>query len=125
MILLSVDEIMSLHEKLIDKTGGSQGIRDRGLLESAVYSAENAFDDVEQYPSMEEKAARLMFALTNNHAFIDGNKRIGVLTMLMTLELNGISLRYSQKELIALGLSVADGSVGYGGILDFIIAHKI
>ena len=125
MILLSVEEIISLHEKLIDKTGGSHGIRDRGLLESAVYSAQSAFDDVEQYPTIEEKAARLMFALTNNHAFVDGNKRIGVFTMLMTLELNGISLRYSQKELIVLGLSVADGSLGYDGILGFVNAHKI
>ena len=124
MILLSVEETISLHEKLTERTGGSQGIRDRGLLESAVYSAENAFGDVEQYPTVAEKAARLMFALTGNHAFVDGNKRIGVFVMLMTLKLNGVPLCYSQKELIALGLSVADGSVGYDGILDFIITHQ-
>ena len=124
MIILSVEEIISLHERIIDKTGGSHGVRDMGLLESAVYSADNSFDDVELYPSIEEKAARLMFALTSNHAFVDGNKRIGVFTMLMTLELNGISLQFSQEELIELGLSVADGSLDYEKILNWIKAHE-
>ena len=124
MILLTGQEVISLHEKLIDRTGGIGGIRDIGLLESAVYSTESSFDDVEQYPTVEEKAARLMFSLTNNHAFVDGNKRIGVFTMLMTMELNGITLRYSQKELIKLGLSVADGTKKYAEILDFINDHK-
>jgi len=125
MIILSVEEIISLHERIIDKTGGSHGVRDKGLLESAVYSADNSFDDVELYPSVEEKAARLMFALTSNHAFVDGNKRIGVFTMLITLELNGIFLKFSQKELIELGLSVADGSWNYEKILDWIKSHEI
>ena len=65
-----------------------------------------------------------MFALTNNHAFVDGNKRIGVFTMLMTLQLNDVKLRYTQSELISLGLSVADGSKDYDGILTWIIEHK-
>lgn len=124
MILLTVDEIVSLHKKLTDKTGGIGGIRDIGLLESAVYGAESSFDNEEQYPTVEEKAARLMFSLTNNHAFVDGNKRIGVFTMLMTLELNGIFLSYSQKELTELGLAVADGTKGYSEVLDFINHHK-
>lgn len=124
MIILTVEEIISLHERIIDKTGGSHGVRDMGLLESAVYSAETSFNDIEQYPSIEEKAARLMFALTSNHAFIDGNKRIGVFTMLITLELNDISLKFSQEELIELGLSVADGSWNYDKILDWIKKHK-
>lgn len=124
MILLTVEEIIELHDKLICKTGGSHGIRDMGLLESAVYSAENSFGDEEQYPTAEEKSARLMFALTSDHAFVDGNKRIGVLVMLMTLGLNGIALSYSQKELIQFGLSVADGSFGYEDILNFINEKK-
>lgn len=124
MILLTTDEIIKLHEKLIEKTGGSSGLRDFGLLESAVFSAENAFGDVEQYPTVEEKAARLMFALANNHAFVDGNKRIGVLIMFMTLELNGILLSFTQKELIDFGLSVADGTMDYFEILDFIKQHQ-
>lgn len=124
MILLTIEEIVFLHEKLIDKTGGSHGLRDKGLLESAVYSAEISFGDVEQYPSVEEKSARLMFALTANHAFIDGNKRIGVLVMLTTLSLNGIRLTYTQKELIDLSLSLADGKQKYEEVLNWIRQHR-
>ena len=125
MILLTVEEVIALHDKLIERTGGSQGIRDQSLLESAVYSAMSAFGDSEAYPTVEEKAARLMFSLTNNHAFVDGNKRIGVFTMLMTLQLNNIKINYTQAELISLGLSVADGKTEYVEILDWIMEHKI
>ena len=125
MILLTVEEIIALHDKLIERTGGSQGLRDQSLLESAVYSAMSAFGDSEAYPTVEEKAARLMFSLTNNHAFVDGNKRIGVFTMLMTLQLNNIKINYTQAELISLGLSVADGKTEYVEILDWIMEHKI
>ena len=124
MILLTVDEIISLHHKLINKTGGSGGIRDVGLLESAVYSTETSFDNIEQYQSVEQKAARLMFSLVNNHAFVDGNKRIGVLAMLVTLELNGVTLKHTQNELIKLGLSVADGTKKYCDILNLINQHS-
>jgi len=57
---------------------------------------------VEQYPSVEEKAARLCYALIANHAFVDGNKRVGVLAMLMTLRLNAVALEYTQQELIVV-----------------------
>lgn len=125
MILLTVEEVIALHEKLIERTGGSHGLRDRNLLESAVFSAMSGFADSEAYPTVEEKAARLMFSLTNNHAFVDGNKRIGVLTMLMTLQLNNVKINYTQAELITLGLSVADGKTEYAQILDWILEHKI
>ena len=125
MILLTVEELIELHDRLIERTGGSYGLRDKSLLESAVYSAMTSFADSEAYPSVEEKAARLMFSVTNNHAFIDGNKRIGVFTMLMTLQLNNIKINYTQSELISLGLSVAAGTTDYNQILDWIIKHKI
>lgn len=125
MILLTVEEIIELHDKLIDRTGGSHGLRDRNLLESAVYSTVSGFEGYDAYPTVEEKAARFMFSLTNNHAFVDGNKRIGVLAMLMTLRLNNVKLRYTQAELISLGLAVADGSKDYGKILAWITAHKL
>ena len=125
MIVLTVEEITALHDKLIERTGGSHGLRDQSLLESAVYSALSAFGDREAYPTAEEKAARLMFALTNNHAFVDGNKRIGVFTMLMTLQLNSINLHYTQGELVSLGLLVAAGEMDYESILAWILEHKI
>ena len=120
MILLTVEEVMALHKKLIERTGGSDGLRDQSLLESAVYSAMTGFEGSEAYPTVQEKAARLMFALTNNHAFVDGNKRIGVFVMLMTLQLNNEKIKYTQSELISLGLSVAEGTTGYDEILTWI-----
>ena len=124
MILLTVDEIIGLHSKLIAKTGGSDGLRDLGLLESAAYSAQTSFGEEELYPTTAEKAARLVYALVSNHAFVDGNKRIGVFVMLMTLKLNGIVIRYTQSELIELGLSTASGKAKYEDILTWIQNHR-
>lgn len=123
MILLTTEEVLMLHSKLLAATGGLPGLRGRGLLESAVLSVDAGFEDVEQYPTVEEKAARLAYALISNHPFIDGNKRVGVLAMLMTLKLNGVALRYTQQELIDLGLAAASGKAGYGEILAWILCH--
>lgn len=124
MILLTVDEIVMLHDKLLKTTGGLPGLRDRGLLESAVLGVDAGFEDIELYPTVEEKAARLAYALIANHAFADGNKRVGILAMLMTLTLNKISLRYTQTELIELGLSIASGVVKYEDILNWMKRHE-
>ena len=124
MILLTADEIVMLHNKLLKATGGLPGLRDRGLLESAVLGVNAGFEDMEQYPTVEEKAARLAYALIKNHAFVDGNKRVGVLAMLMTLKLNGVVLRYTQQELIDLGLTAANGAAGYGEILEWVRRHE-
>ncbi|MHB8061745.1 MAG: type II toxin-antitoxin system death-on-curing family toxin [Ruminiclostridium sp.] len=124
MILLTISEIIALQKKIIDRTGGLSGIRDQGLLESAVYSVFAGFEDMELYPTVEEKAARLAYAITSNHAFLDGNKRIGIYVMLVTLELNGIYLQFSQTELIRLGLGIADGSLPYEAVLQWLQAHK-
>lgn len=125
MIILTIEEITALHKKLIDRTGGSQGLRDKNLLESAVYSAMSSFEGDEIYSTVEEKAARLMYSLINNHAFIDGNKRIGAFVMLITMQLNNSLIEYSQDELVELSLSVAEGKTEYSKILDWIIKHKI
>lgn len=124
MILLTVEEVLMLHDKLLAATGGLPGLRDRGLLESAVLGVNASFEDVERYPTVEEKAARLGYALINNHAFVDGNKRVGVLAMLMTLHLNGVALQYTQQELIDLGLALASGKAGYDEILEWLNQHK-
>lgn len=124
MITLTVSEILRLHQKLLDATGGLDGTRDLGLLESAVYSANQVFGEEEAYPTVEQRAARLAYAITQNHPFMDGNKRIGMLVMLMTLRLNHVQIRYTQSELIQLGLSVADNSFRYEDILAWINEHK-
>lgn len=124
MITLTVSEILRLHQKLLDATGGLSGTRDLGLLESAVYSANQVFGEEEAYPTDEQRAARLAYAITQNHPFVDGNKRIGMLVMLMTLRLNHVQIQYTQAELIQLGLSVADNSYRYEDILAWINNHK-
>lgn len=124
MILLTADEIIMLHSKLLNATGGLPGLRDRNLLESAVFGVNASFEDIEQYPTVEEKAARLAYALISNHAFSDGNKRIGILAMLITLKLNGVSIQYTQDELIALGLNLASGKIHYQDTLKWVMAHR-
>lgn len=124
MILLTIEELQLLHRKLIVATGGSDGIREYGLLESAVNSMYAGYGDVEQYPTVEEKAARLAFSLVSNHAFVDGNKRIGVLALLMMLKLNDIDISYTQTDLIQLGLNTAKGEYHYDDIYQWIQNHK-
>lgn len=113
MILLTIDEIIMLHGKLLETTGGLPGLRDRGILESAVFSMNASFEDVEQYPTVEEKAARVTYALIKNHALVDGNKRVGILAVLRHSTLNGIVLEYTQQDLIDCGLSIATIQEGY------------
>ena len=123
MIILNVSELIKLHEKLVAATSGSSGIRDKGLLESAVLSCYQTFDSADLYPSVIEKAARLAYAVSKNHPFVDGNKRVAVTSMLVMLRLNGINLSFTQRELVTLGLGVADGSLGYDEVMAWIKSH--
>ena len=120
MIKFSIEKVKLLHQLMAEATGGSAGVRDEGLLDSALESAFTTFDGVELYPSKEEKAAKICYSLVSNHAFVDGNKRIGVYVMLSFLEINGIHIDTTDEEVIKLGLSVADGSMKYEDILNWI-----
>ena len=125
MIKFSGEKVKLLHQLMAEATGGSVGVRDEGLLDSAIEGAFATFDGVELYPSKEEKAAKLGYSLISNHAFVDGNKRIGVYVMLSFLELNGIHIKAADKDVVSLGLGVADGSMGQNDILDWIHKHKM
>ena len=125
MIRFSKEKVLLLHQLMTEATGGDVGVRDEALLESAIENVYSTFDGVELYPSKEEKAARLAFSLISNHAFVDGNKRIGIYIMLSFLEVNGVKIEVSNEEIIELGLSVASGSVDYNGILRWIYEHKM
>lgn len=125
MIKFSKEKILLLHQVMAEATGGDVGVRDEALLESAIENIYATFDGIELYPSKEEKAARLGFSLISNHAFVDGNKRIGIYIMLSFLELNGIKIEATNDEVIKLGLSVADGTADYENILNWIIEHRI
>ena len=124
MIVLSTQKVMQLHRFLMQVTGGLDGLRDEGLFDSAVQSPFATFEGQELYPSIEEKAAKLGVTLTKNHAFLDGNKRIGAYALLIFLDVNGVVMEYSDADLIALGLGMADGSLDYEGVLDWIQQHK-
>ena len=124
MTHLDESTVLCLHRMLTRETGGNPGLRDKGLLDSALFSAFQTFGGAELYPTPEEKAARIGFSLIANHAFLDGNKRIGLLTMLTLLEMEGISLSVSDKELVDITLSVAAGRADYGQLLAFIENHK-
>jgi death-on-curing protein len=124
MIRLSKEKVLVLHELLTEETGGDPSIRDLGLLDSALESAFQTFDGAELYPTKEEKGARIGYALISNHAFVDGNKRIGMLVMMTFLEVNGIRLRPAVDEVVRAGLGVASGEMKYDELLAWIYNNK-
>ena len=124
MIRFSKEKILLLHRIMAQATGGSIGVRDEGLLESALEAAFSGFGGVEFYPTKEEKGARLGYNLISNHAFVDGNKRIGMYVMLTFLEVNGIHMDCSNEDVIHAGLSVAEGSMDYDGLLSWVREHR-
>lgn len=119
----SVSEILRLHSKLISMSGGSDGVRDLGLIESAIARAQSGFGSFDLYPDVESKAAALCCGLAKNHGFIDGNKRIGTAALLLVLAKNGYELRFTQSELVALGLGVAT-SLTVADVVKWIQAHS-
>lgn len=98
MIKFSQDKVLLLHQLLIEQTGGEDGVRDFGLLDSALEACYATFDGKELFPSKEEKAARLGVGLVSNHAFVDGNKRIGMYVLLTFLEVNGITIDVTDRK---------------------------
>ena len=125
MIVLSKQQILLLHSQLISETGGSDGLRDVGLLESAINSPFQQFGNEDLYPTIQQKASRLCFGLVNNHPFIDGNKRIGAHVMLVFLALNGIELEYTQDDLSSTILKLASKEISYQQLTKWIINHQI
>ena len=117
---LTRHHILLLHSQLLAATGGLDGIRDEGLLDSALESPYSGFADREFYPSVQAKAARLAFGLVSSHPFVDGNKRIGIMAMLVLLSINGIELDTTNDELVGLGLGLAQGTIDTDGVLDWI-----
>ncbi len=122
---LTKEQILLLHTQLIETTGGSDGIRDISLLESALESPFQSYGGEELYPSIQAKAARLCYGLVKNHAMIDGNKRLECHTMLVFLALNGYEMEYTQKELSNLVLDVAADRKQYEDILQWLLVHQM
>lgn len=124
MIKFSNEKVLLLHRLLIEETGGTDGVRDIGLLDSALEAAYATFDGQELFPTKEEKAARLGAGLISNHAFVDGNKRIGMYVLLSFLEVNGVKIEATNEEVAEVGVALADGSMKYEGLLSWILSHK-
>ena len=124
MIKFGKEKVLLLQKLVIESSGGTAGLRDVNLLDSALESAFQTFDGKELYPSKEQKAARLGVGLVSNHAFLDGNKRVGLLVMISFLAINGIKLEFKDEELVELGLSLAEGKTDYEKLLAWINSHK-
>ena len=125
MIILSKKQVIALHSSIIAETGGISGIRDEHLLESAISAPFQTFNNAEAFPSIQQKAARLGYGLIKNHAFVDGNKRIGAHVMLVFLALNKIELGYTQEELSDTILIVAADKYKFEDLLKWILDHQL
>lgn len=120
MIKFSRENVLSIYEVLTLKTGGTVGIRDEGLLASALEAPYQTFGGVDLFPTLLEKGVRLGFGLVSNHPFVDGNKRIGILIMLVFFEMNGILIEFTDDEVVDIALGVASGKYSYNDLLTIV-----
>ena len=120
MIRFSQEKVLLLHQLITQETGGDNGVRDYGLLDSALESVYQTFDGQELYPTKQEKGARLGYTLISNHAFVDGNKRIGMYVMLAFLQVNGIHIHPTNEEVARVGIAAADGEMEHEELLEWV-----
>ena len=124
MIRFSEEKVLLLHQLMVAETGGSNELRDIGLLDSALEGIFQTFGGEELYPTKEEKGARLGYTLISKHAFVDGNKRIGMYVMLTFLEVNGIHMDCTNEDVVEAGLGVASGEMNYEELLVWVKTHR-
>lgn len=123
MIWISAEDVILIHSRVIEGSGGLDGLRDRDGLEAAVAAPMQTFDGTELYPTDIEKIARLGFGLASNHAFVDGNKRIGAMMTQLLLKWNGYDLTLRSGELADMFIAIADGTAKEKDLLDWIHRH--
>ena len=123
MIWISAEDVILIHSRVIQGSGGLDGLRDSAGLEAAIAAPMQTFDGQELYPSDIEKIARLGFGLASNHAFVDGNKRIGAMMTQLLLKWNGYDLTLRSGELADMFIAIADGTAKEQDLLDWIHAH--
>jgi len=121
---LTYSQVLQMHSLLISEKGGIDGIRDETLLDSALNAPFQSFNGEDIYKTIPAKAARLGFSIIKNHPFIDGNKRTGILTMMVFLKINNITIFSTDDEIIELGIGLADGSLNDKDLLNWIIEHS-
>ena len=125
MITIGKEQIIRLHKKLLESTGGLDGIRDEVLLDSALAAPFQTFDNIELYPSTAAKIAWVAYSLVCNHPFIDGNKRIGTYVMLVLLELNRIEANFTDDDVVHIGLELSNGKMDDKQLLEIILERLI
>ena len=123
MIWVTADDVILIHSRIIQVTGGIEGLRDRAGLEAAIAAPLQSFGGEDLFPSDIEKIARIGFGLASNHAFLDGNKRIGAMMTQLLLEWNGYQLRLKQGELADMFIAIADGTSNEQDLLNWIQEH--
>ena len=123
MIWISAEDVILVHSRVIEGSGGLDGLRDRDGLEAAVSAPMQTFDGKELYPTDLEKIARLGFGLASNHAFVDGNKRIGAMMTQLLLKWNGYDLTLRSGELADMFIAIAAGTAKEKDLLDWISKH--
>lgn len=124
MIWIAADDVIALHSRVIQTSGGIDGLRDRVGLEAAAIAAPlQAFGGQDLFPSMFEKIARLGYGLAANHAFIDGNKRIGAMMTQLLLKWNGFQLELQTGELSEMFIAIADGRADEAALLLWLQKH--
>ena len=120
---LGLDEVIALHSSQIERYGGSAGVRDLGLLESAVAAPEASFGGDYLHGTLPEMAAAYLFHLAQNHPFIDGNKRVAAAAMIMFIYLNDRDLACDEDELVSLTVGVATGKTTKAEVAVFLAAR--
>ena len=123
MIWITADDVIQIHSRVIQRSGGMDGLRDRAGLEAAVSVPMQSFGGQDFYPTTVEKIARLGYGLASNHAFVDGNKRIGAMMTQLSLKWNGFQMTLSSGELADMFIAIADGSAKESDLLDWIQEH--
>jgi len=121
---LTTEDILLLHYLSIQKSGGSHGLRDAGLLDAAVHRPQATFAGEDLYPTVFDKAGALCHSLIKNHAFVDGNKRTSLLSAMTFLELNGYRFECEQEELVTFGLKIDNENISYEGIAEWFKSHS-
>ncbi len=122
---IELETVLKIHNRVIDSTGGSYGLRDKNALESALLSPLATFDGQELYPEIFKKVAILLYKIANNHAFVDGNKRTAFVVALTVFAVNGYEFKFTQKEVVNFMLSVARGDTSYRQICQWFKDHAI
>ena len=123
MRYVTLGEVVELHRRLLQATGGASGIRDFGALESAVAQPKATFGGVDLYPTLVEKAAALRFSLVQGHPFVDGNKRVAHAAMETFLLLNGAEIDAPVDDQERLILGLAAGRIGHSQLTDWLRQH--